>query len=258
MSMLPKDRAPSKASTRKTKQPPEKKKKPKSDLRKQLVNGGKVGVIERVSLPEDMITSLRGIMLDIDPGLFRRALVPDKVRNDSERFYKTIVQPWLRRHPVLSSAEVRATGRGLHVIINLSTPIELETEGQRQYWSGVVKTLQKLLPTDPDCPGITALTRALGSVNSKNGIEVCSLEMGQPVTQDEVLALFDQVRTSPFRTIAKILFGAEQITPCPVCGGEGSRLDALDHVGKCYGGCGKVRLGQLFDVFLKPRPKQEG
>jgi hypothetical protein len=27
----------------------------------------------------------------------------------------------------------------------------------------------------------------------------------------------------------------------------------LDFTGKCYGSCGKVSLGRLFDVFLSPR-----
>jgi hypothetical protein len=54
--------------------------------------------------------------------------------------------------------------------------------------------------------------------------------------------------------VALPLLGELHVCPCPVCGGEGSRLDILDRIGRCYGGCGKVRLEQLFDAFFQPRP----
>jgi hypothetical protein len=30
-------------------------------------------------------------------------------------------------------------------------------------------------------------------------------------------------------------------------------MSAIDHVGRCYGSCGTVKLEQLYDVFLAPR-----
>src|SRR5262249_52176114 len=157
-------------------------------------------------------------------------------------FYEELVEPWLSRHPVFRKAEVRDSGRGLHVLILFDRPVEFATQGERQLWAGVVKVVQRLLPTDPGCPGITALTRPVGSVNSKNGKKVRRLKKGRPVDPREVLALYEQARAAPFRTVAS-LFGAERVSPCPVCKAEGSALVVLDHTGKCYQ-CGKVRIGQ--------------
>ena len=221
------------------------------DLREQLVNGGAVGPITEVSLPEPMITSLRGILLDFDPSLYRKAVADPKL------FCGDLVERWLSRHPVFQKAEVRSSGRGLHVLLLFDRPVEFATQGERQLWAAVVKVIQRLLPTDPGCPGITALTRPVGSVNSKNGKQVRLLKEGRPVDPQEVLALFEEVKAAPFRTVASLLFGGERVSPCPLCQAEGSALVALDHSGKCYG-CGQVRIGQLFDVFLKPRAKKGG
>ena len=229
-----------------------KKKKFRVDEREQLVNGGEIGPIKRVSLPLDMITSLNGILLDVDPRLFRSEVAP--IRKDPVKFYNRTLRKMLARDPTLSKAEVRVSGRGLHVILWLSEPVEFQSDAERRRWAAMVKVIQRLLPTDPDCPGITALTRSLGSVNSKRkGAVVRQLHEGEPVPVDDVIALFNQACTHPFRTIAQLLFGKEQITPCPVCDKPGSRLNVLDHTGSCYGHCGKVRVGELFDVFLKPR-----
>jgi hypothetical protein len=229
----------------------------KVDLREQLVNNGEVGEIGEVSIPADMITSLRGIMLDLDPKLLRCKIVPKEIRDKPKEFYDQVVSHWLGRHAVLKKAEVRVSGQGLHLIIRLDKPIVFETEADRQRWSGIVRVIQKILPTDPNCPGITALTRPIGSINSKTDAKVQRLHKGEPVTSDEVVLLYEQVRRSPVPTIATILFGADR-TPCPVCEGEGTRLDMLDHVAMCYANCGKVRLSQLFDVFFKPTKKKEG
>lgn len=227
------------------------------DAREQLCNGGATGPIKRVSLPLEMITSLRGILLDFDPKRFRKRLVPAEVRASRVKFYKRVIRGMLARHAVLNKAEVRSSGRGLHAILWFNEPVEFTTDADRQRWAAIVKVVQKLLPTDPDCPGITALTRPIGSVNSKNGGAVKTMHEGEPVTAEEVMDLFNQARSSPFRTVAKILFGDDHIKPCPVCGGDGTKLDALDFVGQCYGSCGKVRVGQLFDVFLRPRPSRK-
>jgi hypothetical protein len=224
------------------------------DHREQLCNSGEIGPIEQVSLPLAAITSLRGILLDFDPDRFRRELLPYGGLASPDKFFVQLIRNMLAHHEVLNKAEVRSSGRGLHVIIRFRAPIEFPTEAERSRWAAIVKVIQRLLPTDPDCPGITALTRPLGSINSKNGATVRRLRKGVPVPADEVLALFEVARTSPFRTLAKILFGSDRVTPCPVCRGDDSRLDALDGQGRCYGHCGKVQLGRLFDVFLESRP----
>ena len=91
------------------------------------------------------------------------------------------------------------------------------SDGERRRWAGVVRAVQAVLPTDPDAPGITALTRPVGSFNGKNGEEVRLLQAGRGVTPVEVNALFDQLRSRPFKTVAGILFGSDKVTPCPVC-----------------------------------------
>jgi hypothetical protein len=203
-----------------------------------------------------MITSLRGILIDVDPDRFHKSVLPFVVTTDPIGLYETIVRPMLARHPVLGKAEVRVSGRGLHILLWLDPPVEFLSHAERQRWAAVVKVIQCLLPSDPDCPGITALTRPIGSINAKNKVTVKQLQKGKPVTAEEITALFDEARSRPFRTVARILLGTDRLSPCPVCKGDGTRMDALDHAGKCYGGCGKVKLRQLYDLYLKPRGNQ--
>ncbi|MBA4192399.1 MAG: hypothetical protein C0467_30900 [Planctomycetaceae bacterium] len=228
------------------------------DERLQLVNDRQRGTIEEVSVAEAAITSLHGILLDFDPDRLLRSVAPLSLREDPKKFWMGVIQPWLERSPVLAKAKVVASGRGLHVIVRMSPAVEFETEADHQKWAAAVKVVQKLLPTDPDCPGITALTRPVGSINGKNGKKVRLFHKGEAVSPDDVLALCKQAVTRPFATVAGLLFGVTRITPCPVCEKEGSRLDVLDHVGMCYGGCGKVSLGRIFDLFLKPRAAKKG
>jgi hypothetical protein len=226
------------------------------DVREQICNSGETGTIQQVQLSEAMITSLRGILLDIDPMRFQESVASKKTRQDPQSFFVKVVRGMLSRHPVLGKAEVRNSGTGLHALLWFDKPIEFTSDGDRQRWAAIVKAIQRLLPTDPDCPGITALTRPVGSINSKNGATVQRLKEGEPVTPEEVLGLFNEVRARPFRTVAGILFGGERISPCPVCGTN--RLDVLDRSGVCYGGCGKLTIGQLYDFYLKPRRGKKG
>jgi hypothetical protein len=227
------------------------------EKREQLVNNGDIGSITEVSLMEPRITSLLGILLDIDPNLFKKCRLTRAQRSDPVHFYEAIIRPMLVRHPVLSKAEVRMSGRGLHVIVRFAAPIEFETETQRTWWSLAVKCVQRLLPTDPDVPGITATTRPIGSVNTKNGKKVLLLKAAEPITRDEVQRLVKELSAAPVRTIAGVLFGGEKITPCPICVGKDSSLVAFDRFAKCYA-CGNVKLDQLYDIFLGDRPKRKG
>ena len=113
--------------------------------------------------------------------------------------------------------------------------------------------VQASLPIDPDAPGITATTRAIGSVNEKNGAEVTVLAEGEPVTEAEVLGLYGKMLKAPFRTVMKILTGGETMQPCPHCGKDGTKLSALNYAGRCYGSCGNVKIDKLYDLVLAPR-----
>jgi len=229
------------------------------DIREQLVNGREIGPITLVSLPEAMITSLHGVLFDVDPTSFRKAFTGIGRRINPEQFYREVIKPMLLRHPVLERAEVRISGTGLHMIIRLMEPVVFRTEGERQRWAGIVKAVQRLLPTDHRVPGLNALTRPIGSINSKNGKPVVSLTEGRPVSPTEMISLFEELRARPFATVANVLFATSPIIPCPSCRKAGSSLGVLDHFGHCYsGGCGRVTLAQLFDHFLLPvLPKKE-
>jgi hypothetical protein len=143
---------------------------------------------------------------------------------------------------VLEHLEVRISGTGLHAILWFDPPVDFGDEAERTRWCSIVKVVQAVLPTDPMAPGITATTRALGSVNTKNGQEVRRLEEGHSVSPADVIALQQEMCAAPFKTLFQILTGDERMSPCPFCRKES--LVALKHVGKCYG-CGKVTFEQL-------------
>jgi hypothetical protein len=152
----------------------------KVDWRKQLFSDRQSGPSQRIQLRAEQITRLWGILLDLDPGLFRRDVVPAGLRDDPGRFYKQVVRPWLRRHAVLHDAEVRLSGQGLHVVLRFAEAVECTGDAERRRWAGIVKAVQAVLPTDPDAPGLTATTRARGSINSKNDAVVRQLYAGRP------------------------------------------------------------------------------
>jgi hypothetical protein len=223
------------------------------DRREQPYNGRETGSIQQVQRATDNITELHGIVFDIDLHLLRTdGPVPVTTTGPGE-FHKTTVGPMLDRHPALAGAEVRDSGCGVHVIVWFDDPVIFETDGERRRWAGIVQAVQAALPIDPDQPGITALTRPLGSINGKTGREVTRLRTGTPVPVAEVLRLYDQMLRSPFRTVMGILLGADRVSPCPICGAEGTSLSALDQSGRCYGACGTVKLERLYDLFLAPR-----
>jgi len=230
----------------------------RTDLREQLVNDGAIGPITQVSVPMENITRVNGILLDVDLGLFRTTIAGKNWKFNTTSFYEQIIKPMLARHSVLARAQVRLSGTGLHVILRLDPPIIFSNEAERQKWAAIIPAIQRVLPSDPDAPGMTGTTRPIGSVNGKNGVKVVLLANGAPVTPDQVEDLFKEICAAPVQVVTRILFGTERISPCPVCGEADTVLSAGDRVAKCYGGrggCGQVKLAKLYDVFLKPRPK---
>ena len=223
------------------------------DLREQPYNQRETGPIERVQLPAALITTLHGVVFDIDLNLFRNDTKLFALDSTPKRFYEKALAIWLSRDPALARAEVRDSGRGLHVILWFDEPVVFRTEADRQRWDGIVQVLQGALPVDPDQPGITGLTRPVGSINGKTGRPVELLEPGTPVPIAEVLGLHGRMARAPFRTVMTILLGADRVSPCPVCGVEGSSLSALDREGRCYGSCSKLELAHIYDLVLAPR-----
>jgi hypothetical protein len=221
------------------------------DLREQLYNERKAGTFAEVQLPLERITTLHGFFFDLDPKLYRPGNPLFPPGDDAKRFFD-LIRPVLDRHPLARDAEVRATGTGLHVIVWLNPPVELGTAAAQDQWSHFVGVVQATLPTDLHAPGITGLTRAVGSANSKNGAVVEVLRAGKPVAARAVEEFVDRLTRAPFREVASVLLGDTRVSPCPVCLGEGSRLDVLDDRGMCYGACGKLREAELFDLVYAP------
>jgi hypothetical protein len=223
-----------------------------SDQREQLVNDRRTGTFVEVQLPQERITRLHAIMFDLDPKLLRAGNGLVEPHADPDTFHQGI-RPVLDRHPLAAHGEVRVSGTGLHLLIWLDPPVELRTGEDQERWAKMVKAVQRTLPVDPDMPGITALTRPVGSTNSKNGAQVRTLTPGRTVQPAAVEEFVRRLGNAPFRTVASVLLGADRVTPCPVCGKKGKRLDVLDRRGKCYGSCGPVHLHQLFDLIYEPR-----
>lgn len=227
------------------------------DIRQQLCNDGDCGPIERIQLSRERIHSLHGMMFDIDPKLFHSGAILGAVpRNDPDKFFRRVLKPLLRRHPVLRRAKVVNSGTGLHVLLMFDEPLVLTSDSDRDHAEAVVEMLLPLLPIDPDQPGITATTRKMGSINSKNGSRVELLHEGEPIEFAELVQAAEQIHRSPFASIAGVLLGDPSAARCPICNGADSRLAALDHQGRCYGSCGTVTLEGLWDRIYCTRSDQ--
>ena len=225
----------------------------REDIREALYNDGPIGPASKIQLPLEAITSLSGIVIDLDPGLLRpdNPLFPPSA--EPAEFYEKI-KPVLDRHPLARHAEVRASGTGLHVILRIDPPVELKSNGEQKYWDAIVKAVQRSLPADLNAPGITALTRAIGSLNSKNGRPVEQLAAGRPVRPAEIVDFVEQLSATSFRTIGRILLGADRVDVCPRC--QNSALTLYDHRGQCYR-CGLLSLDDLFDtIYMGAEPDQ--
>lgn len=227
--------------------------KPAVDTRKQLFNDGAVGLASKIQVSSDRITKLNGIMFDLDPDHYQESGLLPSIPKSTKEFYSQIAKGWFLNHPVLAKCEVRMTGRGLHGILWFEKSKEFERDGDRELWAAKVKVIQAALPIDPDQPGITATTRAHGSTNSKTGEKILQLAKGEKVSLDELDSLFEEMRANPFKTVMKILTGEERIEPCPRCRKVGTALRALDHVGECYGSCGRIKLADLYSLVLVDR-----
>jgi hypothetical protein len=147
------------------------------DLREALYNDGCTGTESRIQLPAARITRLLGIMIDLDPGKLNpnNRIFPPAA---DPREFLARIQGVLDHHPLARVAEVRNSGTGLHLLIWLDPPLELKTAGEQRYWDGIVRAVQATLPSDPNAPGITALTRPVGAINSKNGAYIEILRAG--------------------------------------------------------------------------------
>src|SRR5262249_31767818 len=139
-----------------------------ADTREALYNDQPTGLAGQIQLPLERITTLHGFIMDMDPDILdddNPHFPPDR---DPRAFFAGMVSR-LERDPLARHAEGRASGRGLHLIVRLSPPVQLNSAGDQSYWDHIVRAVQATLPSDVSAPGITVLTRPIGSLNSKNG-----------------------------------------------------------------------------------------
>jgi hypothetical protein len=220
------------------------------DVREQLVNQKQQGPATSIAIPLERITTVHGLMWDLDPD----CLIPGNTffppATEPEAFYRGI-QPVLERHPLAKHAEIRSSGRGLHAILWFEPAVELHTAGEQEYWAAIVRAVQCSLPVDPHAPGITAMTRPVGAINNKNGATVSVLKRGNAINPVDVIEFMKRLVDAPFREVAVVLLGQTRVSPCPVCRRDGSRLDVADRIGHCYGGCGKVSPDQFLDAVYQ-------
>jgi hypothetical protein len=213
-----------------------------------LYNDGAVGPAAAIQRPLECITRSHGFRFDLDPVMLRpgNPLFPP---DSDPRLFHDLIRPVLDRHPLARHAEVRLSGTGLHLIVRLDPAAELTSRADQVRWSDLVRAVLSSLPVDPHAPGITGLTRRVGSVNSKNGVIVEVLRQGDPVSPDQVAEFVQDLAAAPFRVVAGILGGPEPIRPCPACRTPGSSLGVHDRSGHCYD-CGQVDLTHLYESIL--------
>ena len=223
-----------------------------TDLREQLFNQRLTGAISAVATPTEQVCQLHGILYDIDVKLFRVGgtfkVLPQM---NSRDLFQTVIQPMLFRHPVLECLEVRCSGEGLHGLLWLDSPILLRTSNDVRRWEFTTGVVQAALPIDSNQPRLNALTRPIGSVNSKNGQVVEQIKQGTPASEDDIIHLFREMQRNPYAMIQKIWFGSEHIEPCPVCNCEGSYLEVTsENYGECYGNCHRITIDRLVNSIL--------
>jgi hypothetical protein len=220
------------------------------DIREQLFNDGLAGKVTEIATPVERITRLNGILLDIDPCLFKPStFVPDPGLK-ADQFYEQYVETWLDRHPVLKAAEVRNSGSGLHVILRPERPIEIRDDLDRNRWKARVKVLQAALPTDPMQPGMHAMTRMVGSLNGKTMTPVSVIRPAGMLQEESLLALVDEICNEHLTLQMRVLVGDTSASPCPLCRKEKSQLQVTGNRGRCYDCCNKVDSEKLYKALF--------
>ena len=237
-----------------------------ADQREALFNSGAIGTFKEVMVQRHGVTLIRGILIEIDGECLRVGKVIDKMPADGFELYERYVRGWLENHPLLSKAEVRFSGRWLHCILRFATPVEIKSDRRRELWDAVVRAVQRSLPSDPAAPSLLAMTRPVGSSNSKTSRQVELIKAGEPVSEQEVLHFAEDLTRRGFATVTQILFGTTTVSPCPICRKEDSTLHAAAPLyrtrdpnitgrGSCYH-CGKIALATLVDLVLKGRDEE--
>lgn len=216
------------------------------DERETLCNSSLTGPANNIQYTLEEIVELRGVMVDVDPKYLSASLPWGLALVDPRRLWLGHVQNGLAAVGLLEFAEARLSGTGLHILIWFAEAVPLTSARDRQVWDARIRVLQSLLLGDPHSPGITALTRPVGSINSKNQALVETIHAGQPIAAEQFAIIVDQLAAEPARTVIQYVYGTDRVTPCPYCGGEGTTCSALSRNTLSYGCCGKRDMSDLY------------
>ena len=222
-----------------------------NDEREALVNDRRRGTKYEITPKVDEVAAIHGFMNDLDCKMLDPAVVGVECVESAEAFYSQHVRQWLDRDPVLSKAEVRDTGGGLHTILWLDEPI-LVAAGEARIWDDIARGICNALPGDPNLNGIIALTRPVAALNTKYNPprEVRLLRPGEPVSRAEILELSRLVAEQPARLWMRLFFGGERAEPCPFCGKKSLGVAGYWQV-RCYQ-CGRANAASLVYRFYSP------
>lgn len=220
------------------------------DEREAIFNGRALGPASDIAQSVEQVAAINGFLSDLDCKLLDPGVVGEAAVESPAVLYDEHVRHWVERDPVLAKAEVRDTGGGLHALLWLESPILVDGDQARE-WDRVAKGLRNALPGDPNVNGIIAMTRPVGALNTKYvpPREVRILRQGQPVTREEVLELSRRVIEQPARLWMRLFFGAERVSPCPLCNKGESLGVAGNWQCRCYE-CGRVDAAALVYRFF--------
>lgn len=227
-------------------------KKRKINYYKQVSGNERIGVRSAVTAEWSSIDILHGIVLSLYPTDYRENSILGCLQHDVPEFHKKVVEPCLRRHATLNKAEVRDNGEGLDLVLKFDSPVKLTNSDERDGWQALSQVVQSSLPVKLSRSSHAPLVRALGTINGTTGHVVTRLAAGEPVSHDEIFALYADMRDRSFRTVMHIITGRTHLKPCPICMAKGSSLVAMDDHGVCDGKCGEVRLGRFYDAIFIP------
>ncbi len=217
-----------------------------SDNRETLCNARITGHAQIIQYKLEEIVELRGVMVDVDPQYLSTTLPWGHALGDPRSLWIEHIQKGLAAIGLVEFIEARMSGTGLHLVIWFDMPVPLASQRDREIWDARIRLLQSLLLGDPQSPGITALTRPVGSRNSKSQVEVETIHAGRPITAEQFAIIVDQLAAEPARTVIRYVYGSDRVTPCPYCGVVDTTCSALYRNTTSYNCCGKRDLLNLF------------
>jgi hypothetical protein len=223
------------------------------DIREATFNGRESGPAFSIARPVDQVSAIHGFMIDLDCGILDPAVVGQECVESADILYERHVHGWLDRDAVLSKAEVRNTGHGLHILLWLDEPIICNGD-EAKHWDKIARGLRVVLPGDPNLNGIIAMTRPVGAQNNKDepSRTVTQIRAGEPVSREEILDIHERIATAPARLWMRVFHGGERQSPCPLCGDEKNSLGVAGNWQvQCYG-CGRVHAAALVYRHYSP------